>query len=112
MEIKNIAYNRISSIKTELIESKFNIVKNQILDAMDKAGAQSMAKDIVFQSINVFKSSALMNAADKIEENIRKGFQERLGGDIIVRFDYPEVIKTENSGKFRYVVSKVAEKYI
>ncbi|MCP4267432.1 MAG: phenylacetate--CoA ligase family protein [Candidatus Brocadiaceae bacterium] len=46
------------------------------------------------------------------EENIRKGFQERLGKDVIVRFDYPEVINPEKSGKFRYVVSKVAEAFI
>ncbi len=59
--------------------------------------------------VQIIKTPSFDNS---IEEKIRKGFQERLGNDIIVRFNYPEEIKAEKSGKFRYVVSKVAEAYI
>ena len=66
-------------------------------------------EDLVNYQVQIITAHFFDN---KIEESIRKGFQERLGNDITVQFDYPEVIKPEKSGKFRYVVSKVAEAYI
>lgn len=42
------------------------------------------------------------------EQAIEKVFRDRLGERVLVQFEYPDEIMPEKSGKFRYVISKVA----
>ncbi len=42
------------------------------------------------------------------EDAIRDVFQQRLGKDVDVVFEYSDLIPAEKSGKFRYIISKVA----
>jgi len=53
----------------------------------------------------------LLVAGDEFEpgmdENIRAGFRERLGGGVTVEIEQVDEISAEASGKFRYVVSHV-----
>jgi phenylacetate-CoA ligase len=41
------------------------------------------------------------------EALIKGGFRKRMGADVKIIFNYVDKIECENSGKFRYVVSKV-----
>lgn len=45
---------------------------------------------------------------DSNEQAISEVFQQRLGEGVQVEFEYSDVIPAEKSGKFRYIISKVA----
>lgn len=48
------------------------------------------------------------NDRDQIEQTIVEQFRRRLGESLVVNFEYLSKIEREASGKFRYVVSKLA----
>ena len=59
--------------------------------------------------INIVKDSVFKTENETL---IKDGFKKRIGTDIKIIFNYLPGIKPENSGKFRYVVSKVQHPYI
>lgn len=58
--------------------------------------------------INIVKDSVFKTENETL---IKDGFKKRIGTDIKIIFNYLPEIKAENSGKFRYVVSKVQHPY-
>ncbi len=55
--------------------------------------------------VSVVKGSGYRQAT---EDRIREALKQRLGQNVEIVFDYPDRIERERSGKFRYVVSRVA----
>ncbi|MEK7308855.1 MAG: phenylacetate--CoA ligase family protein, partial [Nitrospirota bacterium] len=62
---------------------------------------------IVQEEVDLFSVSIVKNSSfgSESEEVIRKGFKDRIGSDVKIRFNYQQKIEPEKSGKFRYVVS-------
>jgi phenylacetate-CoA ligase len=69
---------------------------------------------IVQEEIDLFSVSIVKNFSfnPESEEVIRKGFRDRIGSEVKIKFNYQQKIEPEKSGKFRYVVSKVQQLYI
>lgn len=49
---------------------------------------------------------------DSSERFITEEFRKRLGNEVRVLFEYANVMPSEKSGKYRYVISKVAENFL
>lgn len=66
---------------------------------------------IVQEEVDLFSVTIVKNSSfiSENEETIRKGFKNRIGRDVKIRFNYQQKIEPEKSGKFRYVVSKVPQ---
>lgn len=69
---------------------------------------------IVQEEVDLFSVTIVKNSSfiSENEETIRKGFKNRIGRDVEIRFNYQQKIEPEKSGKFRYVVSKVVQPYM
>ena len=65
---------------------------------------------IVQESLDLTRVMVIPNAgfSNEVVTRIRDGFRARLGHDVVVEIEQVEEIPLENSGKFRYVMSKVA----
>ncbi len=64
---------------------------------------------IIQEDLDHFTVTIVRNSFFKSDSEtaIRSGFEQRIGGNIKIDFDYVPRIESEKSGKFRYVVSKV-----
>jgi len=65
---------------------------------------------IVQESLTTISVQIVTDASDteRLEQTITEQFRRRLGQSLVVNFDYVSTIEREASGKFRYVVSKIA----
>lgn len=83
------------SVLTHPFKPMHNIDKSQIIQ-----------NDINNITINIVKKPAFTK---KDELTLLKSFQERVGSDIEITIKYVDTIQRTSSGKFRWVISKVAK---
>jgi phenylacetate-CoA ligase len=65
---------------------------------------------IIQESLSTITVQIVTSLSDttQLESTVSEQFRRRLGSSLVVNFAYPAKIEREASGKFRYVVSKIA----